>query len=185
MTVRRSTRGRLVKLCVARIHVAHAHVCDSELAHQLVAPFVTDRKQRHCSAEQPDRRRHVAAPECTQTRRRQTTPGILAQARGTAIVLAELRPKPMRLFEVVADELVELGEIRRGLVEPVGEALVQLRAQALRGRAVDRVLHEHMAKAERAVCLPAVRSRVRRASRGACRRLPPHRGRAAPRRRPH
>ena len=113
--------------------------------------FVAERKQCHRSAEQADRRRHVAAPECTQTRRRQTTPGILAQARGTAIVLAELRPKPMRLLEVVADELVELGQIRRRLVEPVGEALVQLRSQPLRGRAVDGVLHEHVAKAERAV----------------------------------
>ena len=54
----------------------------------------------------------------------------------------------MRLLEVVADELVELGEIRRRLVEPVGVALVQLRAQALRRRAIDRLLHEDVAEAE-------------------------------------
>ena len=151
MTVRRSTRRRLVELCVAGIRVAHAHVCDSKFAHQLVAPFITDRKQRHCSAEQPDRRGHIATVEGTQTRCRQTTPGILAQRRSTAILLAELRPQSVRLLEVVPDELVELGQIRRRLVEPVGEALVQLRAQALRGRSVDGVLHEDVAKAERAV----------------------------------
>ena len=55
-----------------------------------------------------------------------------ASARRAPIRLAELRPQPVRLLEVVADELVELGEIGRLRVEPVGVALVQLRSQALR-----------------------------------------------------
>ena len=52
---------------------------------------------------------------------------------------------------MIADELVELGELRRRLVEPIGEALVQLRAQTLRRRAVDGLLHEDVAEPERAV----------------------------------
>ena len=53
------------------------------------------------------------------------------------VALAELRAQRVRLLEVVADELVEARGGRATLVEPVGVALVELRAQALRRRAVD------------------------------------------------
>ena len=75
----------------------------------------------------------------------------MAEILDSPVRLAELGAQPICLLEVVADELVELGQIRRRRIEPVREPLVQLRPQPLRGRAVDGVLHEHVAKAERAV----------------------------------
>ena len=53
---------------------------------------------------------------------------------------------PVRLLEVVADDLVALDEVV--LREPVGEALVQLGARRLRQRLVGRVADEQMAEAE-------------------------------------
>ena len=62
-------------------------------------------------------------------------------------------PEPVRLLEVVADELVELGEIGRRCIEAVGVPLVQLGPQSLRRGAIDGLLHEHVPEAEQA--LPA------------------------------
>ena len=59
----------------------------------------------------------------------------------------------MCLLEVVADELVEVGEIGRLRVEPVGVALVELRAQALWCRSIDRLLHENVPESDRAVAV--------------------------------
>ena len=52
------------------------------------------------------------------------------------VTAAELRVEPVGLLEVVADDLVVTGELAVSRLEPVGEALVQPRAQLLRHRRV-------------------------------------------------
>ena len=95
------------------------------------------------------------------------------------IGLAELRPQAVRLLEVVADELVELGDVGQRRVEPVGVALVQLGSQPLGRRAIDRLLDEDVAEPKPAVPPRAARTRGQRGSAGAHPRSAPHSGRAA------
>ena len=63
--------------------------------------------------EQAHSRGHVTALERSEARRAEASPGVLGQTLRTPIGFAELGPQPIRPLEVVADELVELGEIRR------------------------------------------------------------------------
>src|SRR5262249_2368293 len=72
--------------------------------------------------------------------------GVLCQCRRVPVRLAELRPQHVRLLEVVAGELVEVDD--PALLQPIGEALVELRAQALRRRAVGGLLDEAVPEAE-------------------------------------
>jgi hypothetical protein len=78
-----------------------------------------------------------------------------------SVQLTELRPEAVRLFEVVARELVD---IRHPLVlrlEAIDEALVQVGAEPLRGGAVDGLLDEDVPKPE-----PSERGRPYEATRG-------------------
>ena len=62
----------------------------------------------------------------------------------------ELLRKPIRLLEVVAEDLVELeGRPGSRVLEPLREALVELRAQLLRHRHVGRVPDKEMAETKR------------------------------------
>ena len=62
---------------------------------------------------------------------------------------AQLGEEAARLLEVVAHDLLELVHARRGgVLEPVREALVQLRARLLRQRPVGGVADQDVAEAE-------------------------------------
>ena len=62
---------------------------------------------------------------------------------------AELGSVAERLLEVVAGDLRVLGDsVAGGVVDPVGEALVKLRPQALRGRSVSRLLDQDVTEAK-------------------------------------
>ena len=65
--------------------------------------------------------------------------------------MPELGAVAERLLEVVAEQLVELDELGAVLLEPVGEALVQLCPLRFRQGLVGGVAHEEMAEAERVV----------------------------------
>ena len=60
---------------------------------------------------------------------------------------AEVAAVPDRLFEVIADDLVELNEVRAPLLEPRSEALVQFGAGRLRQRLVGGVANQQVAEA--------------------------------------
>ena len=100
---------------------------------------------------------------------------------------AELAPVARGLFEVVADDLVELDESARVPLEPVGEALVQVGARCLRQRVVGGVADQEVAEA---VGVVAGQRRAVRTDRAPCGRAPSRcastvagRRRRAPRRR--
>src|SRR5947209_2009548 len=59
----------------------------------------------------------------------------------------ELLPVPDGLLEVVADDLVELDQIRATLLKPRREALVEVGARRLRQRLVGRVADQQMTEA--------------------------------------
>ena len=61
---------------------------------------------------------------------------------------AELDAVAVSLLEVVADDLVALDELRAVVLEPAGEALVQVGARRLRERVVGRVADQQVAEAE-------------------------------------
>ena len=105
---------------------------------------------------------HVSALERADACRTEPSAAVFGKPFGPPIGLAELGPQPVGPLEVVADELVELGEIRRSLIEAVGEALVQLGAESLRRRAVDRVLDDDVAEAERVLDGPEEAARDER-----------------------
>ena len=110
--------------------------------------------------------------------------------------MAELAPVAVGLFEVVAEDLVPLDQDGAVLLEPVGEALVQLRPDRLGQRVVGGVADQQVAEAEAVLAGEQRRSgrisslRTSAASRGVtCARPvrgPARRrgGRARPRRRP-
>ena len=98
--------------------------------------------------EQPGRGRRLVACErglagATEQR---------ARAEGQRVVAAsELHTEPVRLLEVVADDLVVTGEVAVPRLEPVGQALVQSRAQLLRHRPVRDVADQHVVEPEAVV----------------------------------
>ena len=61
----------------------------------------------------------------------------------------ELGAIPIRLLEVIPDDLVALAQRPRRLVEPVREPLVELRAGRLRDRRVGRVADQQVSEPER------------------------------------
>ena len=61
----------------------------------------------------------------------------------------ELHAVPVGLLEVVAEDLVQLDEIRAVSFEPRGEALVKLGARRLRQRVIRRVADQQVQEAER------------------------------------
>lgn len=64
----------------------------------------------------------------------------------------ELDPIAVRALQVVGDDLLDLGQPIAGLLlEPVGEALVQLRAQPFAGALVGGIANERVFEAERGV----------------------------------
>jgi hypothetical protein len=64
---------------------------------------------------------------------------------------AELRLVHRGLLEVVAEDFVELDQRRAVSLEPLGKALVQLRACRLRQRVIRGVSDQEVAEAERVV----------------------------------
>ena len=102
-------------------------------------------KERRRSAQERAPRVEVAAVEGArpaEARRSDARPrGRRAPGRRV-----ELGAVPVRLLEVVADDLVALYEVVAG--KPVGEALVQLGAGRLRQRLVGGVANEEVAKAK-------------------------------------
>src|SRR4029079_15905446 len=60
---------------------------------------------------------------------------------------SELPPVPERPLQVVADDLVELDQLRSACFQPRSEALVQLRAGRLRQRFVSRIPNQQVAEA--------------------------------------
>ena len=71
--------------------------------------------------------------------------------RERGIGLPELGEVERRLLEVVADDLVALDEFPTVLVEPVGEALMQVGADCLRERVVGGVADQQVTEAEAVV----------------------------------
>ena len=125
------------------------------------------RQERQRALEQVDR-----AAGTSLARRRASTPRgrpsrSPARARDLGVGPAELASVARRLLEVVADDLVELDQLARVRVEPVGEALVQLGARLLRQRVVRGVADQQVAEPERVV---AGERRRRRAGSAPCAR---------------
>ena len=107
-------------------------------------PLVVRREERHGARQEADTGVDVLSGE--------RPPACLRKALGRAG--AELRISPAELFgvamgllEVVADDLVALDEVRPALLEPDGEALVQLGAGRLRQRVVRGVADEEVPEA--------------------------------------
>ena len=109
------------------------------------------RRQRNDAGRTPEegnRSRSIAAFRGPDSGLAQPATRILGKLFRAPIRLAKVDSQVVRSLEVVADEFVELGGLRGRLVETIREALVQLRTQALRRRAVHRVLNDDMAEAE-------------------------------------
>ena len=120
---------------------------DAELREQSASePSAWEERRR--ALEQVDRSGHVSSLESANAGLAQAVATVLRESFGPPVELAELTSQLEGPLEVVADEFVELSQIRSGLIETVGEALVQLSSESLRCRAVDRLLDDEVAKAE-------------------------------------
>ena len=104
------------------------------------------RAQRERSPKQLHRGPDVVPPERACADGREQRRGAEAEVTRTLVQRPELAPVPVRLLEVIADELVRLDELRRAFAEPVREALVQLCACRLRKRLVRRVANQQVSE---------------------------------------
>ena len=95
--------------------------------------------------EQPGGGPVVAPPERAAAGGREPLAGAFGQGR---VGLSELLLVAGGLLEVVAEDLVQLDQLLSALLEPVGEALVQLRPGRLRERVVGGVADQQVAEAE-------------------------------------
>ena len=144
----------------------------SRISGAIGSPSGAERRARaRGDSARPDSRRAAASP----IRRREEALGGAARqgARPAVVDGAELLVVAVRLLEVVAEDLLELGRPASPAtsLEPVGEALVQLGPQLLRRARVGGVADEDVAEAEggladevcagRADELPVPRSRSR------------------------
>src|SRR5204863_9894906 len=106
-----------------------------------------------------DRGRGAAAGERALARVAEQLAGALADPARVVVELPELHAVPIRLFEVVAKDLLELRRARAAdRAEPPGEQLVQLRAPLLGDACVGGVADEGVAEAE-GVARPRGRAR--------------------------
>ena len=88
--------------------------------------------QRHRALEQADRGGPVAAAQRPAARRLQVGGGPAGQRGGGGVGRADVGPQPAGLLEVVAGDLVELGQARPGPArQPRGEAFVQIARASL------------------------------------------------------
>ncbi len=108
--------------------------------------LVVLRQQARRTAEQRAAGVEIAAFEGSSPGRRETRGSATREPVERRIRAVELGPVPMRLLEVVADDLVALDEVVRR--EPLGEALVQLGSGRLRERLVGGVADEQVPEAE-------------------------------------
>ena len=131
------------------VRILRGNSNETELAEQLAAKRMVDRKKRRGPLEQVRRSMDVAAPQRARSGGTESPSRFL----GELIRLAKFRAQTVSLLEVVPDELVELGEIRIHLIQAAGEALVQLRPEPLGRGPVDRLLDEHVPEAERALAV--------------------------------
>ena len=95
--------------------------------------------------EQPFGGPLVAPPERAAAGGREPLSGAFGQGR---VGLSQLLLVAGRLFEVVAEDLVQLDQLLSALLQPAGEALVQLRPGGFRERVVGGVADQQVAEAE-------------------------------------
>ncbi len=105
-------------------------------------------EQSRGAAEEARRRGEVAPRARLRAGGREQSPGALAERAGLVVLDAQLGAVPVGLREVVAEELVELDELAPLLLEPRGEACVEIGAYGLRKGLVGGIADQEVAKAE-------------------------------------
>ena len=110
---------------------------------------VVGSEQRARPREEVDRGRVVAAGERLFARGREAPPGGVGELPLAFARRSELEPVPVRLLQVIADDLVLLAERSAGPSSHVREPLVQVRARGLRDRVVRGVADQQVAERER------------------------------------
>ncbi len=112
------------------------------------AQRIGDGKERDRSFEQPGRACLVALADPV-SGFDQAGRGAVPELRGLGVAQPELDPVPVRLFQVIPDQLIMLtGAPHHPGLQPGGEALVQLGALALRCRLVGAVAQQDVQEPE-------------------------------------
>ncbi len=104
--------------------------------------------QRRCAPKPHLGSEHVATGELAAAGARQPLGASFGQCRRRRVRGSELDPKHIRLLEVVAENLVDLGPVADTLLRPVCEPLVQLGAAPLRHRVVRGVPDQDVTEAK-------------------------------------
>src|SRR5215203_6399761 len=102
------------------------------------------RKERERTFGEPDRRRDIGAAHRLAGGCREPFSRVERELPRLVVDRSELRPVAVRLLEVVADDLVSLGEmLGADLLEPVCKSCVKLGSKLLRDRKSTRLNSSH------------------------------------------
>ena len=107
-------------------------------------------QQSRRAPQQVGRSGHVTAYERTSTGRCQTAGGVDPERHAMLIERAELGQVPMGLFEMVAEDFLELGraiDCTIGFVRPGNEPLVKLGARSLEQSRIGRIANHQVGEA--------------------------------------
>src|SRR5205814_729394 len=120
-------RDRLVQRAVGLVELALLPERLGEIGQEAEPPWVVGRVESHGPPQEIRRGRHVAPGERPPTRGRQPRGAANAELEAVLVERPELREVPVRLLEVVAEDLLELaGAVADAVraVGPVDELLV-------------------------------------------------------------
>ena len=132
------------------VHLSTLAESLGEVDQELHSPRILLVDQRRCPGEQGDGRVDVHALQSPLPGRRLVPCRPRGQPGEDLPVEAKLRPVPVGLLEVVAQDLLELGEaVGRPALQPAGEPLVHLGASLLGGAGVGGVADQDVAEPER------------------------------------
>ena len=121
-----------------------------KVSQEVESARIVRRQEVHGSRQQVLGRREVPVRERPAAGRGQPFGGRLGDRARLIVDRSELGLVPVRVFEVVADDLLELGDpVARLAFEPAGETLMQVRPRPLRHRTVRRVADQDVAEPER------------------------------------
>ena len=122
---------------------------DAQIDEQLGPTRIARRQQADRPLDQVDGGRQIAARQSPSTGRRQEHPGSLAESSVVLAGIAELGSIPVRLLEVIRQDLLVLGRPRAGdVLQPTCESLVHLGSGPLGHRLVRGIADQDVAEAE-------------------------------------
>ena len=123
---------RVLEQAAGLLELAELHQRLPEVGEDRKTQRIMRRERRRCAKEQVGGRVHVTADECTPARRRKPLRSLGADCDGVFVGQSKLDQISVRLLQVVAGDLLELGRPGRRLR---GRPIARTAREALRARA--------------------------------------------------